>query len=71
MPEIAIDVIAIDRPHQISQRPAVLLEDAIGDKAVVSGLWRIEPLAATIDAMLADSAAYAAHAAHFGPPPAR
>ncbi|HWL17043.1 MAG TPA: disulfide bond formation protein DsbA [Opitutus sp.] len=57
--------------HQINQRPAFLLEDAIGDKAVVSGLWRIEPLAATIDAMLADSAAYAAHAAHFGPPPAR
>jgi hypothetical protein len=31
---------------------------------------RVEPLAATIDAMLADSAAYAAHAAHFGQVPA-
>ncbi len=55
--------------HQINQRPAFVLTDAIGDKAVFSGLVRIEPLAATIDAMLADSAAYAAHAAHFGKPP--
>ena len=56
--------------HRITQRPAFILEDAIGDKAVFSGLVRIEPLAATIDAMLADTAAYAAHAAHFGRPPA-
>lgn len=56
--------------HQVSQRPMFVLEDAIGDKAVFSGLVRIEPLAATIDAMLADTAAYAAHAAHFGGPPA-
>jgi len=56
--------------HQISQRPAFILTDAIGDKAVFSGLVRIEPLAATIDAMLADTAAYAAHRAHHGAPPA-
>jgi predicted DsbA family dithiol-disulfide isomerase len=56
--------------HRISQRPAFILTDAIGDKAVFSGLVRIEPLAATIDAMLADTAAYAAHAAHYGKPPA-
>ena len=56
--------------HQIGQRPAFVLEDAIGDKAVFSGVVRIEPLAATIDAMLADTAAYAAHKAHFGGPPA-
>lgn len=56
--------------HQIGQRPAFVLEDDIGDKAVFSGLVRIEPLAATIDAMLADTAAYAAHKAHFGGPPA-
>lgn len=55
--------------HRITQRPAFLLEDPIGDKAVISGLVRIEPLAAAIDAMLADTAAYAAHAAHVGPPP--
>jgi hypothetical protein len=52
--------------HQINQRPAFVVTDAIGDKAVFSGLVRLEPLAATIDAMLADTAAYAAHAAHFG-----
>ena len=56
--------------HQISQRPAFVLESAISDKAVFSGVVKIEPLAATIDAMLADTAAYAAHKAHFGGPPA-
>jgi predicted DsbA family dithiol-disulfide isomerase len=56
--------------HQITQRPAFVLTDVIGDKAVFSGLVRAEPVAAAIEAMLADSAAYAAHAAHFGKPPA-
>jgi predicted DsbA family dithiol-disulfide isomerase len=55
--------------HRISQRPAFILEDSIGDKAVFSGLVKVEPIAATIDAMLSDTAAYAAHAAHFGPMP--
>jgi predicted DsbA family dithiol-disulfide isomerase len=55
--------------HRINQRPAFIIEDGIGDKAVFSGLVAIGPLAATIDAMLADTAAYAAHAAHFGGPP--
>lgn len=55
--------------HQISQRPAFVLTNGIGDKAVFSGLVRIEPLAATIDALLADSAGYASFAAHFGGPP--
>jgi predicted DsbA family dithiol-disulfide isomerase len=55
---------------QITQRPAFVLEDPIGDKAVFSGLVTAAPLIATIDAMLADTAAYAAHAAHFGKPPA-
>lgn len=55
--------------HQINQRPAFVLTDAIGDKAVFSGLVRLEPLAATIDAMLADTAAYASHRAHHGEPP--
>lgn len=54
---------------QITQRPAFLLEDKIGDRAVFSGLVGLAPLAATIDAMLADTAAYATHAAHFGTPP--
>ena len=56
--------------HQINQRPAFVLESGIGDKAVFSGVVRIEPFTATIDAMLADVAAYAAHKAHFGGPPA-
>jgi predicted DsbA family dithiol-disulfide isomerase len=54
---------------KINQRPAFLLEDAIGDRAVFSGLVALAPLTATIDAMLADTAAYATHAAHFGSPP--
>lgn len=55
--------------HQIDQRPAFVLTSGIGDKAVFSGVVRLEPLAAAIEAMLADMAAYAAHQAHFGGPP--
>jgi predicted DsbA family dithiol-disulfide isomerase len=55
---------------QVAQRPTFLLENSIGDRAVFSGLVAVAPLAATIDAMLNDAAAYASHAAHFGPPPA-
>ncbi len=55
--------------HQITQRPAFVIEDSIGDKAVFSGLVKIEPLAAAIEAMLADVAAYASYKAHFGGPP--
>ena len=54
---------------QITQRPAFVLEDPIGDKAVLAGLVTAAPLIAAIDAMLADTAAYATHAAHFGQPP--
>ena len=57
--------------HQVNQRPAFVLTDAIGDKAVFSGLVRREPLVATIDAMLADTAAYAAHKTHHGAVPAK
>jgi predicted DsbA family dithiol-disulfide isomerase len=60
---------AVFHDHKISQRPAFILEDGIGDKAVFSGLVRLEPLAATIDAMLFDTAAYAVHAAHHGKMP--
>jgi predicted DsbA family dithiol-disulfide isomerase len=55
---------------KVNQRPTFLLENRIGDRAVFSGLATAAPLAAAIDAMLDDAAAYAAHAAHFGPPPA-
>lgn len=54
--------------HQINQRPAFVITDAIGDKAIFSGLVRLEPLTATIDAMLADCAGYVAHAVHHGKP---
>ncbi len=56
--------------HRIDQRPAFVITDAIGDKAVFAGLIQPAPLVATIDAMLADTAGYASFAAHFGKPPA-
>ncbi len=55
--------------HQVTQRPTFVLTDAIGDKAVFSGLVRLEPLVATLDTMLADTASYAAFRAQHGPPP--
>ncbi len=54
---------------QVNQRPTFLLESSIGDRAVFSGLARIEPLAAAMDALLADEAAYVSWKAHFGDPP--
>jgi predicted DsbA family dithiol-disulfide isomerase len=54
---------------QVTQRPAFVLESNIEDRAVFSGVWRVEPLAATLDAMLSDAAAYASYKAHFGDPP--
>ncbi|MFI5337957.1 MAG: DsbA family protein [Opitutales bacterium] len=71
-PEVAARIAASTREffaHQIDQRPAFVLTDEIGDKAVFSGLVRPEPLSATIDAMLADTAAYANHRALYGSPP--
>jgi predicted DsbA family dithiol-disulfide isomerase len=55
---------------QVNQRPTFLIENAIGDRAVFSGVARVEPLAAAIDALLADQAAYDSWKAHFGSPPA-
>jgi predicted DsbA family dithiol-disulfide isomerase len=54
---------------KVTQRPAFVLESDIGDRAVFSGLYKAAPLRAALDAMLADAAAYASWAAHFGPPP--
>jgi predicted DsbA family dithiol-disulfide isomerase len=56
---------------QITQRPAFVIDTEIGDRAVFSGVVRLEPLTATLDSMLGDAAAYAAHKAHFGDPPAK
>jgi predicted DsbA family dithiol-disulfide isomerase len=55
---------------QVTQRPTFTLKSNIDDRAVFSGLVKAQPIAETIDAMLADAAAYASYAAHFGAPPA-
>ncbi len=54
---------------QVNQRPTFLIENSIGDRAVFSGIVRLEPLAAAIDALAADEAAYASWKAHFGEVP--
>lgn len=54
---------------QVTQRPTFLIENAIGDRAVFSGIVRVEPLATAIDALLTDQAAYDSWKAHFGGPP--
>lgn len=54
---------------QVNQRPTFLIENSIGDRSVFSGIVRVEPLAAAIDALLADESAYACWKAHFGDPP--
>lgn len=56
---------------QVTQRPTFLLESSIGDRVVFSGIVRSAPIAAALDAMLADAAAYASWQAHFGDPPPR
>lgn len=54
---------------QVIQRPTFVLQNGIGDRAVFSGLARVGPIAATLDAMIEDEAAYASFAAQFGGPP--
>jgi predicted DsbA family dithiol-disulfide isomerase len=54
---------------QVTQRPTFVVDSEIGDRAIFSGFAKLEPIACTIEAMLDDLAAYAAHAAHFGEPP--
>jgi predicted DsbA family dithiol-disulfide isomerase len=56
---------------QVTQRPTFLFENSIGDRAVFSGVARVEPLAAAMEVLLADEAAYASWKAHFGDPPPR
>jgi predicted DsbA family dithiol-disulfide isomerase len=56
---------------QINQRPTFVVDTAIGDRAIFSGVVKLEPIAATIESMLDDAAFYAAHKAHFGDPPAK
>lgn len=54
---------------QVTQRPAFVLDNCIGDRAVFSGTWRSEPLIAAVDSMLTDERSYAAWKAHIGDPP--
>jgi predicted DsbA family dithiol-disulfide isomerase len=54
---------------QVTQRPTFVVESEIGDRAIFSGFAKIEPIAATIDAMLDDLTWYDAYAAHFGSVP--
>jgi predicted DsbA family dithiol-disulfide isomerase len=56
---------------EVTQRPAFVIDTEIGDRAVFSGVVKLAPLMATLDSMLDDAAAYAAHKAHFGDPPAK
>jgi predicted DsbA family dithiol-disulfide isomerase len=55
---------------KVTQRPTFVIDSTIGDRAVFSGFAKATPLMATVDSMLEDLEAYAAHAAHFGEPPA-
>jgi predicted DsbA family dithiol-disulfide isomerase len=55
---------------QVTQRPTFVFHSEIGDRAVFSGFAKVAPLAAALDSMLDDRAAYESHAAHFGAPPA-
>jgi predicted DsbA family dithiol-disulfide isomerase len=54
---------------QVTQRPTFLFENSIGDRSMFSGIARVEPLGAAIEALLADEAGYASWKAHFGDPP--
>ena len=54
---------------QVTQRPTFVLDSNIGDRAVFSGFWRLDPLVAAIESMLADAKAYKSWKAHFGDPP--
>jgi predicted DsbA family dithiol-disulfide isomerase len=56
---------------QVTQRPTFVIDTEIGDRAVFSGVVKLEPLTATLDSMLDDAIVYAAHKAHFGDPPAK
>jgi predicted DsbA family dithiol-disulfide isomerase len=55
---------------QVNQRPTFLIENSIGDRAVFSGLARVQALAVALDEVLADETAYASWKAHFGDVPA-
>jgi predicted DsbA family dithiol-disulfide isomerase len=55
---------------KVTQRPTFVVDTEIGDRAIFSGLVRLEPFVSTIDSVLDDAEAYTSYAAHFGAPPA-
>lgn len=55
---------------QVTQRPTFVIDSEIGDRALFAGFAKVGPMVAALDAMLDDAVDYAAHAAHFGAPPA-
>ena len=54
---------------KMTVRPAFLIENGIGDRAVLSGLANAKPIEAVLEAMLADAQSYASYTAHHGSPP--
>jgi predicted DsbA family dithiol-disulfide isomerase len=56
--------------HGVDQRPTFVFENTVGDRVILSGVWRHEPLAATAAGLLADEGAYARFAATTAPYPA-
>ena len=56
---------------QVTQRPTFVIDTEIGDRAIFSGVVKIEPIAATINSMVEDAMGYAVHKAHFGDPPTK
>jgi len=55
---------------QVTQRPTFVFDSEIGDRAILSGFAKVEPLAAALDSMIEDCAAYESHGVHYGAPPA-
>ena len=55
---------------QVNQRPTFVIDSTeTGDRAVFAGFAKLEPLEATIDAMLEDIDFYEQHASRYGTPP--
>lgn len=55
---------------KVTQRPTLVIDSSeTGDRAVFAGFARIEPVEATIDAMLEDIDFYEQHASRYGTPP--
>ena len=54
----------------VNQRPTFVFENALGDRAVISGVAAMTPLIAVTEALLADECAQLSYNMHHGNPPA-